>query len=35
VTIQVGRPRPTAARYRLAGASDVRELLSVIADALR
>jgi trehalose 6-phosphate phosphatase len=35
VTIQVGRPRPTAARYRLAGASDVRELLSVIAHALR
>jgi len=35
VTIQVGEPRPTAARYRLASASDVRELLSVLAHALR
>jgi trehalose 6-phosphate phosphatase len=35
ITIQVGRARPTAAQYRLAGASDVRELLSVLADALR
>src|SRR3954453_19236546 len=35
VTIQVGPPRATAARYRLAGATEVREFLSVLAHALR
>ena len=35
VTIRVGEARPTAARYRLSDPSDVRELLSLLAEALR
>ncbi len=35
VTIRVGQARPTAARYQLADASDVRELLALLAQALR
>jgi trehalose 6-phosphate phosphatase len=35
VTIRVGPARPTAARYRLACAGDVREFLSMLARALR
>jgi trehalose-6-phosphatase len=35
VTIRVGQTRPTAARYQLADASDVRELLALLAQALR
>ena len=35
VTIRVGAARPTAARYRLAGTGEVRELLGLLAQALR
>ena len=35
VTIRVGKSRPTAARYRLAGTNDVLELLGLLAQALR
>ena len=35
VTIRVGPDRPTAARYQLACASEVREFLSALAHALR
>jgi len=35
VTIRVGKARPTAARYRLAGTRDVRTLLALLAQALR
>lgn len=35
VTIRVGPARPTAARYQLAGASEVRGFLSALAHALR
>jgi trehalose 6-phosphate phosphatase len=35
VTVRVGKPRPTAARYRLGDTSDVLELLGLLAEALR
>lgn len=35
VTVRVGKARPTAAQYRLAGVGEVRELLQLLADALR
>ena len=35
VTVRVGNVRPTAARYRLAGVGEVRELLELLAQALR
>jgi trehalose 6-phosphate phosphatase len=35
VTIRVGEGRPTAARYQLAGTREVRELLGLLAQALR
>jgi trehalose 6-phosphate phosphatase len=35
VTIRVGSRRPTAAKYRLRGPDEVRELLELLAEALR
>jgi trehalose 6-phosphate phosphatase len=35
VTVKVGKTRPTAAHYRVAGVGQVRELLGLLAQALR
>jgi trehalose 6-phosphate phosphatase len=35
VTVRVGKARPTAAQYRLGGVGEVRELLGLLAQALR
>jgi hypothetical protein len=35
VTVKVGKARPTAAQYRLAGVGEVRQLLGLLAQALQ